>query len=384
MVVHSALNPAALKVFEKSYNTSHEDIAIRTRGEFLNAFPLSKLNYIDLDEYVIGHQTPTFCTYVEVKTRPWASIQGATAKKFGIYFGKTASDPQLIYRFSAKFGITKNNAFQSVKTALLDLIYQGGQKNLDFATINVNPLSPMFKAKILSLYFPDQFLNVCSPDHLELLASIFKFPTDLVTCEYQHLLIQAKLSHSLTDKWSNPKFMAFLYDTYVNEEPGAAVGIQKPRKKVHRKVNFEDLQKQRGIIGKAAEDYALEWEKDRLTGANLSHLISKIDVRTNRPGYGYDFLSHTLPTQQRFIEVKSVAKLSREEGYRFFLSENEHSTSLTNEHRDQYFFYLVFFDGNGQPIELLPIRADALYDTASLAPAAYVVQFDRSDVSKAK
>lgn len=141
-------------------------------------------------------------------------------------------------------------------------------------------------------------------------------------------------------------------------------------------MNFEDIQVQRDAIGKAAEAFALEWERLRLVGAELSHLISKIEDRRDRPGYGYDFLSHTSPTQQRYIEVKSVGKLPGGQGHRFFLSDNEHTISKSSDHRGAYFFYLVFFSGNGQPIELQPIRADVLYELGEMTPASYVVRFD--------
>ena len=82
----------AIRTFDQKYDSAHEDIAAHSRGEFLQAFPISRLSGMKLDDYVIGHQSPTFCTHVEVKTRPWANIQGATANKFGIYFGKTKDD----------------------------------------------------------------------------------------------------------------------------------------------------------------------------------------------------------------------------------------------------------------------------------------------------
>lgn len=176
----------------------------------------------------------------------------------------------------------------------------------------------MFKAKILSLYFPDRFLNVCSADHLELLGSQFGLPDNLFSSEYQHLLLQPKQANSITRSWSYPKFVRFLYKTYVRSERTTVDVIRKPKKKSHRKVNFEDEQDQRTTIGKAAEDYAFAWEKKRLAGASLNHLIDQIDDRRDRPGYGYDFLSHTSPTRPRFIEVKALAKLPRNEGHNSF------------------------------------------------------------------
>ena len=174
--------------------------------------------------------------------------------------------------------------------------------------------------------------------------------------------------------------MRYLYDTYIRKEDKAPNATLKPRKKSHRKVNFEDIQDQRGAIGKKAEEFALQWEKERLIGANMEHLIDAIDDRRERPGYGYDFLSHTAARKPRFIEVKSISKQGNL--HRFFLSENEYTVSRSPEHREAYYFYLVSFDGKGQPLELIPRAAVNLYRSADIAPASYTVLCDIEGSSK--
>jgi hypothetical protein len=145
-------------------------------------------------------------------------------------------------------------------------------------------------------------------------------------------------------------------------------------------VDFDEMQKQRGEVGRRAEEYALAWEKERLVGARLGHLIDKIQDRRNRPGYGHDFLSHNTDKEPRYIEVKSVAKLHR--GYRFFLSDNEHATSQSGEHSKAYYFYLVFFGGNGQPVDLIAVIANQLYLHAEKTSASYLVRFDLKHFAK--
>lgn len=365
-----------LQKFDQHYDLKREDIAAQVRGEFLQKFPVNSLFKIELNDYVIGLQSPTFCTYVEAKTRPWANIQGSPAHKFGIYFGKTNTDTEKIYRYTRKFGGTADEAFRSVKVALLALISLGQENVLDFGEIDSNPLSQMFKAKILSLYFPDRFLNICSSEHLNKLGVELGYPGKRPSSEYQHLLLEAKLSDTNTSKWSNPKFMAFLYDVYIRAEVEPIENVQKPRKKTFKKINFEDIQNQRNVIGRAAEDFAIEWEKQRLAGVELSHLIAKIDDRRDRSGFGYDFLSYTSDKQQRFIEVKSVGKQINGEGHRFFLSENELTVSQSASHKDSYFFYLVFFGKNQEPLELLPILAKDMYEIGEKTPASYIIHFD--------
>src|SRR5262249_54897648 len=112
----------------------------------------------------------------------------------------------------------------------------------------------------------------------------------------------------------------------------------------------------------------------------LEHLIDKIEDRRKRPGYGHDFLSYSTDGEYRYIEVKSVARVS--DGHRFFLSDNEHKTSLTAKHCDDYYFYLVFFDGKRSPAELLAIVAHQLYPKAEMFPSSYEVRFDRKEFHK--
>lgn len=369
------LSPALLKDFEKNYDPDREAKAEQSRGEFLEAFPIVRLNRLKLNDYVIGLKRPTFCDRVEVRTRPWAVIQGSTAIKFGIYFGATKSDATKEYRFASKFGNDTTSAFRGVRSALVDLVNLGRDEGLDFSAIDANPLSQMFKAKILSLYFPERFINACSADHLKMIGQTLGFEPNLPVSQYQHLIVQAKHGNGVTQGWSNPKFTAFLYRTIVRADAVAETTMHQPAKKAHRKVNFEDIQDQRDRIGKAAEEFAVRWEKQRLDGADLSDLIGAIEDRREQPGYGYDFMSHSGHGRPRYIEVKSVGKI-RGEGYRFFLSENERSVSEATEYADDYFFYLVFFDGHGKPEHLTSVLAKKMYEHAEMLPASYTVRFN--------
>ena len=354
----------------------------RRAGNSLQDFLFDSLDNLTLDEYVVGHHEPSFCNLVESGTKAWANIQGATSFKFGIYFGRTKSDATRKYRFTEKFGTNERDAFAAVKAALLDLVKLGAADAPDYAAIGANPLSQMFKAKILSLYYPERFLAMCSSEHLQMIAEILGFSEDLPSSQYQNLLLKTKRDDPTTRKWSEPKFMAYLYKVYVRAELGGERSITKPKIRKHRRVDFEEMQKQKSEIGRIAEDYALDWEKKRLAGARLSHLIDKIEDRRERPGYGHDFLSYSAEDEHRYIEVKCVAKVS--DGYRFFLSDNERQTSLSPDHKEGYYFYLVFFDGSRNPVELLAIFADKLYPKAEMLPSSYEVTFDRKEFEKLK
>ncbi len=365
--------------FEAEYDPSQEDSALQARGLFVSRFPPLSLRKLTLNEYVVGRGEQSFCNLVEFRTKAWANIHGATSSKFGIYFGRTKSDSHREYRFARKFGASETEAFDAVKAALLDLVAVGANDHPDFAAIEANPLSQMFKSKVLSLYYPHRFLAVCSSEHLEMLGEVLGLPKNLPSSRYQNLLLDAKRANLSTQKWSEPKFLAYLYRVYVRGERAIdSPPIKKPKTKKHRRVDFEDMQKQRTAIGRVAEEYALKWERERLEGAGLEHLVDKIEDRRDRPGYGHDFLSYGPDEQRRYIEVKCVAKLG--DGHRFFLSENEYQTSLSNEHSDGYYFYLVFFDGSGSPAELISIHAGRLYSETEMVASAYQVRFVRTNL----
>ena len=361
-----------LQAFSQTFDSAYEEHALVSRGVFLQAFPLSSLKRLTLDRYVIGKGMPSFCSLAEVRTRAWANMQGATASKFGIYFGRTKSDPDKRYRFTQKFGVTAVESFRSVKAELLRLIASGGE--LDFQTIDENLLSQMFKAKVLSLYFPDQFINICSAEHLTDLASLLQLPEHLPISQYQHLILVEKTKDSTTRSWSNPKFMSFVYAKYLRKNDHAVTTtLSAPRKGAKKKIDFAALQAAWAEIGVRSEEFALEWERQRLLGLGQSNFVERIVDRREFPAYGYDFLSYNADGQERYIEVKSLGRDRPSGVYRFFLSENERDTSLSTEHAKNYYFYLVRFDGNGNPQELVAVPASRLYETAELRPCAHVV-----------
>lgn len=366
---------AQLRKFDEDFDSSFEDVAAQSRGAFLRAFPIARLERLTLDDYVIGKGTPTFCAYVEAKTKQWANILGATAIKFGVYFGKTKSDATMRYRFLKRFK-TKEDAFTTVKTNLLELIEAGRSQR--FPDVDDNPLSQMFKAKILSLYFPDKYLNVCSKDHIQALASEFGISDNAFVSEQQHLLLEAKLHNGITRDWSNPKFMTFLYNTYIRG-PGDGMHLKKFRKKKYPKIDVDEMLEDRRKIGEMSEAFALKWEKERLFGAGRKNLIKLIEDCRDTPACGYDFLSHTEPDQERFIEVKSAGRNRAGAGYRFFLSETQHEISLRADVEDRYYFYLVFYDKDGNPSDLKAWKAAELYAISELGPNGYVVAFDWED-----
>jgi hypothetical protein len=329
---------------------------------------------ISLDDYVIGKGTASFCAMVEAKTKAWASIQGATAFKFGIYYGKTKSDSVEKYRPTKKFGLTTQKAFHKIKECLVELI--GFGQSLDFEEIDKSPFSQMFKAKILSLYFPELYINICSENHILEFASELGLPEGRAISEYQHLIVEEKLSNPETKDWSNPKFMSFLYSQ--TSEKVDVNKVVKPRKKTKKKVNFKEIVDNQNRIGLLSERYAMQWEKNRLIGLGLEALVDEVKDRREYPAYGYDFMSYSRPGVERYIEVKSIGKTLKSE-YRFILSENEMFVSKSKAHRKEYYFYLVKYGKNEKPEDIYVKKASEMYKNSDIKACAYSVNFELSN-----
>jgi Domain of unknown function (DUF3883) len=360
--------------FDKSYQ-SYEANALAIRGQFLRAFPLGKLGRLTIDKYAIGSSELNFCKYVEIIAAPWAGIKGSTAIKFGIYYGRTKSDEVKKYRYPKKFANGSDDpsvVFLNVKKALLELIKLANADSINFELIDKNPLSQMFKAKILSLYFPEKFINICSGDHLKIIADALQYPAGKSPSKAQYLIAAAKRENAIAKAWSNPKFMSYLYDTIIREEPTEMQGgVAVVKQKKHRKIDFEKRNAELAEIGEKAEKFAYEFECNRLAGMGIVEPENKIQDRRDRPAYGYDYESQTQEAL-RYIEVKAVGRRYDDSGFRFFLSDNEYQKSQKLEN---YYFYLVYFDKNG-PSEVHPIRAKELYPVATISPKSYEVAFD--------
>jgi len=133
---------------------------VEIHQEFLERFPREKLGELTLENYAIG-KSDSFCYWLEVKTKPLCNISGGTSEKWGIYWSKKDQD----WRWNkALDSDTAEGAFEKLKNGLINLLKAAankqfqqldtiGSQQLDFG---INGL----QAKLLYLYFPEQFLPI--------------------------------------------------------------------------------------------------------------------------------------------------------------------------------------------------------------------------------
>jgi len=365
--------------FEKEYQDDWEaDIALQRR-DFCQKFPLGLVGKMTLEQYAIGqNRGESFCYWVETGTRRIAKIVGSPASKFGVYYGKTKSDSKQRYRYTKKYSKdlppqdAQRLVFRRIRKHLVSLIDAG--QRLDFTAIDQNPLSQMFKAKILCLYFPKNYLSICSGELLKKLSSDLGLNAESPS-EAQHVALIKKADFPWAVGWSQPKFMDFLYDKVLKQASPASSFISEAEKK-HRspkETDFDKLMELWKRIGAESEQIAFSYEKKRLKRAGFGALIAHIQDRTKHPGFGFDFESFSDEETPRFIEVKTATKVSARD-HRFFVSRNEKCVSESQEHKDEYYFYLVMHSASGKTKKVHVVKAADLYARASLQAETFQVR----------
>ena len=110
------------------------------RDEFLRTWPLERVKGMSVEEYTNLNKKDSFCYWLEAITQDLGSIWGGSAFKFGIYKRKDTkrefeenalSDGE--YAWLAKYGKTKDEAFDKVKSIIVDIIEKS--KARDFKAI---------------------------------------------------------------------------------------------------------------------------------------------------------------------------------------------------------------------------------------------------------
>lgn len=365
------------------------------RASFVKFFSRKRISTMDIDDYVAGVDLPTagynFCYTLERKLDGLGRISGSPAPKFGVYYGKRGKKSEDDYQFVRKFGDTYQKAFEGVRQSLLQLIDAGESENIQ--AIIDNLISPMVKGKILCTYFPDRYLNIFSPDHLD----YFLIQLDLDTGNLiwadpvvkREALIEFKNQDPVMKKWTVDLFAHFLYTEYPGRPPkeGETTDTNSDPLADYRNPNFpanptaefielnilppnptNPTPHYRAASGKAKPDYEKEARKlkklgdrgekvvmdleiKKLQEAGRKDLAKKVErVSLTSDSYGYDILSFEADGTEKYIEVKATrAKVG---SAIFFLTANELRKAKQSKN---YFIHMV-------------------YDVVSVSPKVWVIK----------
>lgn len=362
------------------------------RADFVRFFNNRRLEEMRIDEYVIGmgaaEEGYNFCYTLERQLEGLGRIIGATAIKFGIYYGRTKSDQSNEYRFSSKWGNTARGAYTGVRNSIIQLIDAG--RNEDISAIVENQLSTMFKGKILATYFPDRYLNIFSDRHLNYFLIQLDLDTEALiygdTVYKRETLLEFKKSDPVMKHWSIDMFQQFLYTEYPGRPPDEETVLHASELDDYRTPEFSDTpvpefielnilapneevlgeQRQRSRAGKTdyekearklkklgdrGEKLVMDLEVLRLRKARRFDLAKKVErVSLESDTYGYDIASFETDGSPRHIEVKATT--ARVGAANFYFTENEYQAA---REKSNYFIYMVYEVTTDRP-KIWPIK----------------------------
>lgn len=369
----------------------------KLRRTFVTDYPVSRIPRLTLDEYVIGRgaDNRSFCYRLERELDSLGRILGATAFKFGVYYGRTKSEPTEKYRFAVHWGSTTDEAFTSVKERIVVLLRAAAKGDTDVVAKTF--LSRMFKGKLLFMYHPEVYAPVYSREHLEHFITELNLSGSLKTgADMQRALMEYRATWPALMLHPPALFMRLLYDVchhpdggdsgsgesirapllddaiqgsqFIREMP-ASKGKSGGQAAGYGKTDFPSRERQLRRIGDRGENIVLALERKRLREAGKAKLASRVDhISETDDSAGFDILSFETNGKPRRIEVKATTANNLDRG--FYMSSNElkKASQLSN-----YYLYLVFSTMTRKP-RVLPLKHPALKGSSFvLRPMTYQV-----------
>ena len=346
------------------------------RRSFVKTFPVTRIFSLTIDEYVIGKQSKSsFCYRVEIEMDRLGRIKGANSSKFGVWYG-TQRGARRGYQFVSKFGKTVAEAFENVKTEISNLLIAGQEG--DWETIKNSKISPMYKGKLLHIYYPDKYMSIYSKGHLEHFAINLDIDVDGSCVEdLRKSLLEYLNSFKILQNESMLYFMWLLYDifgypsdndeqaeatakeelsypllgnvipSFIDELPlGIAANTGEHSGKTGSGIDFLKKNKAQKRLGDRGETIVLKAERKRLSDLGQERLAKKIKhVSQDNNSAGYDILSFDEDGTPRYIEVKATANKTICDG--FYITNNE---LMKSQELQNYFLYFVLAARSTEPL----------------------------------
>jgi hypothetical protein len=389
--------------FEKNRNNFRNEFKSidEMRKKFVKDFPINRIKSLSPDEYVIGKKLPSFCHRIENELNAWGNIHGAPAIKFGVYYGNRSSiDSKKDYRYANRFGDSFESCFMEVKKDIYDLL--ANHNNLDI--LRENKLSPMFKGKILSVYYPNDYLNIFASSHLDYFINILGLlNTSIYESDKQICLLDFKNADEIMKHWSVYEFSRFLYHSFgrpndeiddkilpmelkeykledfppIEKVTGEFIElnysyINEQSKQKHsqnsEQSDYESNSKKAKRIGDRGEQIVIKVEREYLVNNGKENLANKVEsIKNDRKGY--DILSYDLNGDEKLIEVKSTLGDIGNSVIKITSNEVEVAKQSNN-----YFIYVVYNTGTTNP-KIWKINSDTFIKEENLIPVVYRIKF---------
>ncbi|MCP9494834.1 MAG: hypothetical protein MSG64_10310 [Pyrinomonadaceae bacterium MAG19_C2-C3] len=199
---------------------------------FLERWSLDDVKKMSLQEYVGVNNHDTFCYWVETKTRSLGSFKGSSSFAFGIYERKTKEKVHKNYRddekysWMSRYGENRNEAFENVKSNLIQTIEFAEKGN--FALIDGINLPHLFKWKVAFLYSNERLIPIYKRETLNKIAENFglKITGKTKISDIQELMMQNKPANK-----SVHEYMSHLWNKFgkKSDKDGADEKIEEPQ-----------------------------------------------------------------------------------------------------------------------------------------------------------
>ena len=375
------------KDIEKQFNDD-----IKLYEKFLSLFPKEKIKEMNIDEYVIGNKTNSFCWWVEQNLSDLGDIRGGrlTAySRFGIYFNKEIND----YVFGSKktkktkFGDNKEEIFKNIIQKIAKLLDDLEKENYD--ELIKNELNPLFKNKLIYLYDPKNWIPIYGDNDLNFILEKLKIPYNNDDDRIIKRINLFVFFDSLNRSDITPLlFMKFIYSEYKNLINDKEIKqISKIPKNISVKcIKLEDVSSIekissklkvekhgqinplnyreiiiKNIIGKTGEEIVEKYLKSKAGKLRLN-IDENIEIESpclgeNRDDHKhYDFAYYKKDTNKKiYIEVKS-SKSNDKNNIAFFISSAEFE--FAKENQDSHFImYINNINDTNITIKQIPFSA---------------------------
>jgi len=355
-----------LHTLEKEYKPHY-----KARKDFVKKFTPAKIASMKIDEYVQGKQSKTsFCYVLERTLKMLGNIAGQYATKFGVWY----SSEEQKYKFEKRQGDNYTEAFHRIRKSILELLEAGEEH--DYDRIIRIPLNSIVKGKILSTYYPEDYLNIFSKDHLDYYLKALDLDTaDLMKSDVLYkrdALLEFKNKDKDMRKWSVNMFAVFLWSHYPKAPlKSDEVAVVSDEEEIDfptlQSFSFVDLQLKNGTStphtqshsGKPSPDYEKEAKKYKKLGdrgeyvviqAEVSRLMQELSISESKAkklikwvsresdAFGFDIQSVNKDKTPRYIEVKATQRKVGDMD--FYYTENEYETA--KKYGKDYYIYVVY------------------------------------------
>ncbi len=293
------------------------------RKQFVSDYKIQRIMHMTKEEYVVGLGTKdTFCYRLETEFQDLGNIHGSNASKFGLYYGISGNDTERKYRFTKNFGQDPDQALLNIKDQIIRL-YNAGERK-DYEAISESKFASMVRGKILSTFFPEDYLGIFSEEHLDYFLSRLgmDIPSSQDILYKQEKLMEWKRNQPQLRNLSNFLFLKFLYSSFGRpfEEEKEHRFDQKIRDEKYPKEYASDIHITTDQWVGLLQDSTIFTEKDL-------DLIARIYVCDNHATTCYDlalqdgvspssYIKPVVALARRVSESMSLPPIYRKDGRR--------------------------------------------------------------------